>query len=71
MLQETQRTNLKKYLSPQELAYVVGVDITTVYGWTSDRQIPFIKIGRLVRFDPLKIEKWLKERVVSCVKDLA
>ena len=65
-----QRTNPRNCLSPQELAEMLRVDITTVYGWTSDRKIPFIKIGRLVRFDPLKIDKWLKERAVPCVADL-
>lgn len=65
------KSNLPKYLSPQELAEMLGVAITTVYGWTSDRQIPFLKIGRLVRFDPLRIDKWLKEKTVPCIQDLA
>jgi excisionase family DNA binding protein len=27
----------------------------------SERRIPFIKVGRLVRFDPTAIEQWLDE----------
>jgi len=60
-----------KYLSPKELADMLGVDITTVYGWTSDRQIPFIKIGRLVRFDPIKINGWLKQKTVPSIRDFS
>lgn len=62
--------NLPKYLSPQELALMLGISITTIYGWTSDRTIPFLKIGRLVRFDGLKINSWLKQKSISCIEDL-
>jgi excisionase family DNA binding protein len=65
------KANFQKYLSPKELSDMLGVDITTVYGWTSDRQIPFLKIGRLVRFDLLKIDKWLKEKTIPSIKDLS
>jgi len=60
-----------KYLSPKELADMLGVDITTIYGWTSDRQIPFLKIGRLVRFDPIKINGWLKQKTVPSIRDFS
>lgn len=60
----------KKYLSPKELADFVGVSIATIYGWTSDRLIPYVKIGRLVRFDPVKIDRWLKERSIPSIKEL-
>ena len=63
-------TNVPKYLSPQELALMLGVDITTVYGWTCKRKIPFLKIGRLVRFEGLKINLWLKQKSIPCIEDL-
>ncbi len=66
-----QRVNSQKYLSPKELADMLRVAVTTVYGWTSDRQIPFLKIGRLVRFDLIKIDKWLKEKTIPSIKDLS
>ncbi|MFA5093476.1 MAG: helix-turn-helix domain-containing protein [Candidatus Omnitrophota bacterium] len=61
----------KQYLSPQELALMLGVSITTIYGWTSDRTIPFLKIGRLVRFEGLKIASWLKQKSIPCVGDFS
>ena len=33
----------------------------TIYSWARLRQIPFLKIGRLLRFDKVEIEKWIKE----------
>lgn len=36
----------------------------TVYGWTSRREIPFIKLGRLLRFDREVIEAWLAAKKV-------
>jgi excisionase family DNA binding protein len=62
-------TKLPKYLSPAELSSMLGVSITTIYGWTSDRTIPFLKIGRLVRFDVVKIKDWLKQKSIPCVGD--
>jgi excisionase family DNA binding protein len=61
--------NFPKYLSPMELSLMLGVSITTIYGWTSDRTIPFLKIGRLVRFDYSKINNWLKQKSISCIGD--
>ena len=58
------------FLSPKGLAEMLNVDVTTVYGWTSTHQIPYTKIGRLVRFRSDEIEKWLEERRVA-VKDFA
>ena len=58
----------KRLLSPKELSLMLNVDITTVYGWTSAHLIPYFKIGRLPRFDPSEIDKWLKERKVPVKK---
>lgn len=44
---------LSKYLSVPEL---------TIRDWVYKRKIPFKKLGRLVRFDPPDIQKWLNER---------
>jgi excisionase family DNA binding protein len=55
----------RKYLSPKELADMLNVDITTVYGWTAMRNIPFHKFNKkLVRFDVSEIESWLKKNKV-------
>jgi DNA binding domain, excisionase family len=55
----------KHYISPAELAAILSISKLTIYGWTERREVPFYKIGRLVRFDLDEIQAWLKDRKVS------
>lgn len=66
---------IKKSISPstelvsgligiQEAAHYTGVSPTTLYKWVSQRKIPYIKMGRLVKFDPVKLEEWIKQQAV-------
>ena len=54
----------KHYISPAELAEILSISKLTIYGWTERHEIPFFKIGRLVRFDVDEITAWLKDRKV-------
>lgn len=51
----------KKYLGVEELATILSISKNTIYSWISQRKIPYIKVGRLVRFDAKEIDRWLKE----------
>ena len=51
-----------KLMTIQELSAVINVKVKTIYDWTYKKQIPYIKLGRLVRFDQDEIEKWMKEK---------
>ena len=46
----------------ESLAKFLNVSPATIRDWVYKRQIPFKKLGRLVRFDPLDIQKWLEIR---------
>ena len=59
------RRNIKKLLSPKELAAYFGVAIGTIYSYTYQKQIPYIKIGRLARFDPDAVEAWVNARKIE------
>ena len=39
-------------LTIREAAQYLAVSVSTLYGWVWQRRIPFVKIGRTVRFDP-------------------
>lgn len=39
-------------LTVREAAQYLAVSVSTLYGWVWQRRIPFIKIGRALRFDP-------------------
>lgn len=49
-----------KLITPEELGNMLGVSLHTVYQWTSKRQIPYIKVGRLIRFSETEILEWLE-----------
>jgi len=55
----------KKYLSPKDLAEYLGISLRTVYLWTSLRQIPFYRLGRLVRYSQKEIESWMKNKKIE------
>lgn len=48
-----------------EVSQQLGVRAKTVYSWVHTRQIPFIKVGRLVKFQQKDIEAWIEKRKVK------
>lgn len=56
--------HLKPFLTINEASHYTGVSVPTLYKWVSQRKIPHIKMGRLVKFDPAKIEEWIKQQTV-------
>jgi excisionase family DNA binding protein len=41
------------------LAVRLGVTARFVRRLVEERRIPYLKIGRLVRFDPVEVERWI------------
>lgn len=56
---------VNKLLSPAELAEALGISIETVYAWTSQKRIPYIKMGKLVRFSRNEVNKWLGDKKID------
>jgi DNA binding domain, excisionase family len=61
MFMETEQ----RYFSPQELSQYLGIAIQTVYEWTSQKKVPYIKLGRLVKFDQREIDNWMKTQRIE------
>ena len=55
---------LRNLIGVPECARWLGVSESEIYKLTSQRRVPFIKVGRLVRFDPVALEAWLKQHTV-------
>ncbi len=55
----------RRYIGVVELADYLGLTKGTVYVWVCHRKIPYFKVGRLVKFDLHKIEKWLEETSIK------
>jgi excisionase family DNA binding protein len=43
------------FLRPEELAKKLNITVRTVRSWQKARVIPYIKVGRSVRFDPARV----------------
>jgi len=56
---------MEKLLTIDELAKVLSVKKSTIYQWVHLGLIPYIKVGRLLRFKEGNIQKWLISREVE------
>jgi excisionase family DNA binding protein len=57
-----QITKQKQLLDTNEAAEYLGIRKNTLYEWILQRKIPYVKVGRLVKFREDELEAWLKER---------
>jgi excisionase family DNA binding protein len=48
-----------KLLTMDELAERLGVTHRHVRRLVNERRVPFLRVGRFIRFDPAKIATWL------------
>lgn len=56
---------MEEMLTYEQLSRRTGIKVNTLYGLVSQRRIPHVRIGRrLVRFDPVVIERWLRDKYV-------
>ena len=46
-------------LDIDDLATRLGVTARFVRRLVEERRVPYLKIGRLVRFDPVEVERWI------------
>ena len=60
---------MEKLLDISEVSDIIGVQINTLYSWIHQKRIPYIKIGRLVKFKPSDIDAWLKEKSIHANKN--
>jgi excisionase family DNA binding protein len=54
----------RRLLDIREVATYTGLSIHTLYTMVSQRRIPFVKLGRLVKFDKAKVDDWIKHNTV-------
>ena len=53
-----------RLLNIKEAAAYIGLSVHTLYTMVSQRRIPFIKVGRLVKFDVGLLDAWIKQHTV-------
>jgi len=57
----------RRYLGIKETSQYLGVAAGTLYSWVCYRKIPFLKIGRLVKFDLKRIDQWAQEKAIEVI----
>jgi len=55
----------KRLLNVNELAEYTGLSKNTLYAWVCQHRIPFVKCGRLTKFDIRSIDKWISENTIK------
>ncbi|MHB8243725.1 MAG: helix-turn-helix domain-containing protein [Acidimicrobiales bacterium] len=54
-------STLPQLLTIDQLAERLGVTVRHIRRLVAERRVPFLKVGRLIRFDPAEIALWLDE----------
>ncbi len=55
---------VRRLISIQEVAEYTGLSIHTLYTMVSQRRIPYVKVGRLTKFDMALLDQWIKQNTV-------
>jgi len=58
-----QITKQKEILNSEEAAEFLGININTLYEWVSQKKIPHMKVGGLLKFKRGHLEKWLEKKL--------
>lgn len=56
---------IPRLLDVNEVAIYTGLSRHTVYTMVSQRRIPFVKLGRLTKFDRHELDRWITSQSVK------
>jgi len=55
----------RRLFTISEVAQYTGLSVDTLYTMVSQRRIPYVKAGRLVKFDLKAIDTWIERHSVK------
>lgn len=55
---------MRKLISIQELSQLWSVPVPTLYNWVNQRRVPYVKLGRCLRFDPAELEEFRRRHSI-------
>ena len=61
----------RRLLTIKEVADYTGLSPHTLYQMVSQRRIPFVKMGRLTKFDREELDKWITDHSVKVRRSFA
>lgn len=54
----------KRLLNIDELVEYISVPKGTIYNWISQKKLPYIKMGRRIKFDKQDIDKFIETKKI-------
>ncbi len=57
-------TDMRRLITIQEAAVYTDLAVPTLYTMVSQRRIPYVKVGRLTKFDIGLLDAWIKQHTV-------
>lgn len=69
--QEPAGSITRRLLGIQEVATYTGLSVHTLYTMVSQRRIPYVKLGRLTKFDRYELDRWIASHSVKTQRRLA
>ncbi len=58
----------RRLLNIREVAEYTGLSVHTLYTMVSQRRIPYVKAGRLTKFDVRLLDAWIAKNTVLALK---
>ena len=55
----------RRLVTVEDIATYTGLSVHTVYTMVSQRRIPYVKVGRLTKFDVRAIDQWIAQHSVK------
>lgn len=65
------KQNEPKLMNIDEAASYLSIKTSRLYTATRRRELPFMKVGRLVRFEKEHLDKWITEQHEEAQRDQA
>lgn len=67
---KNQNENIKNFLTINEASIYLNLKVSNLRSLVLKKQIPIIKIGRLIRFEKSQIDSWLRKCRVSVERNV-
>ena len=59
---ESEDTGIERLLTPKDISEKLQIRLSTIYHWVKMRKIPFLRIGKHIRFRSSDIARWIEEQ---------
>lgn len=70
-LSATTAERLPQLLDAPSLASLLNTTERHLRRLVAERRIPFVRVGRFIRFDPAAVGRWLEDRTTTVTNDVS